>query len=137
MATEADRRARVPAGEIRWLAGDALAYEGPPPDVVLSSLVMHHLRDAEIVAFLRCMEGSARTGWWINDLERAQRPYRWFGVLARAMRWHRFVRHDGPVSFRRAFREEDWTRLLADAGVSGARLVRSRPARLCLERIRR
>lgn len=136
VAAEADRRARVPAGEIRWMAGNAFQYAGPQPDLVLSSLVMHHLRDPEIMAFLRWMERSARLGWWISDLERAEQPYRWFGVLARAMRWHRFERHDGPVSFRRAFRMEDWERLLREAGVSEARLVRSRPARLCVERVR-
>ncbi len=136
VAAEADRRARVPAGEIRWLAGDVFGYDGPPPDVVLSSLVTHHLRDPEIVKFLGWMERTARLGWWINDLERAERPYRWFGVMARAMRWHRFEQHDGPVSFRRAFRVDDWERLLSEAGVGGARLVRSRPARLCVERMR-
>ena len=82
------------------------------------------------------MERTARLGWFINDLERASRPYRWFGVLASLMHWHAFVRHDGPVSFRRAFRQDDWMRLLAEAGVTGARIVHATPARLCVERIR-
>ena len=33
------------------------------------------------------------------------------------VRWHWIVRHDGPVSFRRAFRKEDWVRLLAAAEI--------------------
>lgn len=136
VAAEADRRSGVPAGEIQWLAGDVFRYDGPPPDVVISSLVMHHLRDAEIVRMLRWMERNALLGWFVNDLERAERPYRWFGVLARAMRWHPYVRHDGPVSFRRAFRQEEWERLLQQAGVDGARIVRVAPARLCVERLR-
>ena len=138
VAAEADRRARVPAGEIAWQTGNVLE-EGTvaAPDVVLSSLVMHHLPDADIVALLRWMERTARSGWLVNDLERAERPHRWFGVLAWAMRWHRYVRHDGPVSFQRAFRVEDWERLLGEAGVRGARVFRVAPARLCVERIRR
>ena len=134
-AAAADRKAGVPSGEIRWLTGDASAYLGPQPDLILSSLVMHHLRDAEIVPLLAWMKHTARLGWFINDLERAERPYRWFGVLARVMRWHPYVRHDGPVSFRRAFRPADWERLLLEAGVPGARLVRVPPARLCVEQI--
>lgn len=136
VAADADQRSGVPAGEIRWLAGDIFRYEGVRPDVVINSLVMHHLRDPEIVDMLRWMEGSARLGWFVNDLERAERPYRWYGVLAQIMRWHPYVRHDGPVSFRRAFRPDDWERLLQQAGVSGARVLRVAPARLCVERIR-
>lgn len=136
VAAEADRQSGVPAGEIHWLAGDVFRYGGPQPDVVLSSLVMHHLRDPEIVTMLRWMERNARLGWFVNDLERAKRPYRWFGVLARGMGWHSYVRHDGPVSFRRAFRQEDWQRLLLEADVNGAGVFRVAPARLCVEQLR-
>ncbi len=135
-AGEADREAGLPPDEIRWLTGDALCHSGPQPDIILGSLVMHHLRDAEIVPLLRWMDRTARMGWFVNDLERAERPYRWFGVLARLMRWHPYVRHDGPVSFRRAFRHGDWEGLLREAGVTGARVFRAAPARLCVERIR-
>ena len=43
-----------------------------------------------------------------HDLERSEWNCRLFGWVERIAGWHRFVRHDGPVSFRRAFREEDW-----------------------------
>ena len=82
-------------------------------DIVVSSLLAHHLEDEEIVALLRRMEATVQLGWFINDLERAQWSYRMFGMV----RWHPIVRHDGPVSFRRAFRKEDWVRLLAAADV--------------------
>ena len=50
--------------------------------------------------------------------------------------WHRFVRHDGPVSFRRAFRKEDWVRLLAAAEVprEAVTVEHWRPGRLCVGR---
>ncbi len=135
-AREADRRAGVPEGAIRWITGDAFELPGPPPDCIISSLVTHHMGDAEIVHFLRWMEATARSAWFINDLHRAERPYRWVGVLVRLMRWHRYVRHDAPASFRRAFRAEDWERLLAEAGVSAARVFEAFPARLCVERLK-
>ncbi len=139
IAREATRAAGIGEGAIDWRTGDATtdaAVAGA--DLVVSSLVMHHLRDAEVVRFVRWMEGSAGLGWFINDLERQPGPAWMFGALARVMRWHEFVQHDGPVSFRRAFRVEDWERLLRESGVEAgaARIVRTFPARLCVERMR-
>ena len=101
-------------------------------DIVVSSLLAHHLEDEEIVALLRWMEATTQVGWFINDLERAEWSSRMFAWL----RWHWLVRHDGPVSFRRAFRKEDWVRLLAAAGIprEAVAIARWRPGRLCVGR---
>jgi 2-polyprenyl-3-methyl-5-hydroxy-6-metoxy-1,4-benzoquinol methylase len=122
---------------ITWVTGDALLYRPEKPvDIVVSSLMAHHLEDEEIVALLRWMEATARVGWFLNDLERSERTARMFGWAAGVMGWHRFVLHDGPVSFRRAFREEDWVRLLAAADVprEGVTVEHWRPGRLCVGR---
>ena len=122
---------------IAWVTGDALEYRPEKPvDIVVSSLMAHHLEDEEIVALLRWMEATARGGWFINDLERSERASRMFGWLAGMVGWHRFVRHDGPVSFRRAFREEDWVGLLAAAEVprEAVTIEHWRPGRLCVGR---
>jgi trans-aconitate methyltransferase len=122
---------------IRWVTGDALTYRPEKPvDIVVSSLMAHHLEDEEVVAMLRWMEATAQVGWFINDLERSERSCRMFGWVERISRWHRFVRHDGPVSFRRAFREEDWVRLLMVANVplNASSVERWRPGRLCVGR---
>jgi 2-polyprenyl-3-methyl-5-hydroxy-6-metoxy-1,4-benzoquinol methylase len=122
---------------IAWVTGDALVYQPEEPvDIVVSSLTAHHLEDCEIVALLRWMEATAQAGWFINDLERSERSCRMFGWVDRMMRWHRFVRHDGPVSFRRAFRKEDWVRLLAAAEVpqQAVTVQHWRPGRLCVGR---
>ena len=105
-------------------------------DIVLSSLFTHHLDDAELERFLEWQEINARIGWFINDLERNSFSYYGFSLLSRAMFWHRFVVHDGPVSIRRAFRAEDWTRLLAKGGVHQARIEPWLPFRLCVSRVR-
>ena len=124
---------------IRWCTGNV--YTAPAAqeaDVVLSALMTHHMRDEEVVIFLRWMEAHAPHGWFINDLLRSSRASRWFTILAAVLRWHPFVRHDGPVSFRRAFRSEDWYRLLAQAGVprETVRLTTPVPGRLCVARYR-
>jgi Methyltransferase domain len=118
---------------ITWVTGDAMAYrQEKPMDIVVSSLLAHHLEDEEIVALLRWMEATAKVGWFINDLERSEWSSRMFGWV----RWHWLVRHDGPVSFQRAFRKEDWVRLLAAAEVpqEAVTLEHWRPGRLCVGR---
>jgi SAM-dependent methyltransferase len=122
---------------IAWVTGDALMYRPEKPlDIIVSSLTAHHLEDEEIIALLRWMEATAQVGWFINDLERSERSCRMFGWLARVSGWHRFVRHDGPVSFRRAFQKHDWARLLAAAEVSRevVTVEHWRPGRLCVGR---
>ena len=122
---------------IAWVTGDAMLYRtGKPIDIVVSSLMAHHLEDEEILALLRWMEATVRVGWFINDLERSEQACRMFGWFAEVVGWHRFVRHDGPVSFRRAFLKEDWVRLLTAADVprEAATVEHWRPGRLCVGR---
>jgi SAM-dependent methyltransferase len=122
---------------IAWVSGNALVYRPEKPvDIVVSSLTAHHLEDDEIVALQRWMEATAQAGWFINDLERSEWSCRMFGWVERMAGWHRFVRHDGPVSFRRAFRKEDWVRLLTAAGVPRQAVTAERwlPGRLCVGR---
>jgi SAM-dependent methyltransferase len=121
---------------VQWITGDAFANSGDV-DVVISSLFTHHLEEVEIVRFLAWSEATAQYGWFVNDLCREATPYRLFGPLAKVMGWHRFVRHDGPVSFRRSFREADWERMVVAAGIAVAdvRLRRWTPGRLCVERV--
>ncbi|MEI9852907.1 MAG: methyltransferase domain-containing protein [Sphingomonas sp.] len=123
---------------IAYSTGD---YADWPPDdaidLVISSIVTHHMTQDEILRFLQWMEARAQLGWLINDLHRHLFPYYGFALLATVMRWHPFVRHDGPVSIARAFTRHDWDRLLALAGVSGDAVVQWWfPFRYCVERVR-
>ncbi|WP_255483852.1 methyltransferase domain-containing protein [Granulicella sp. 5B5] len=122
---------------IEWVAGNALTYRTEKPvDIVVSSLMAHHLEDGEIIDLLQWMEATAQVGWFINDLERSEWACRAFEWMAGKIGWHRFVRHDGPVSFQRAFRKEDWERLLAAADVPREPVTVEpwRPGRLCVGR---
>jgi SAM-dependent methyltransferase len=123
--------------EIAWVAGNALMYEPEKPvDIVVNSLTAHHLEDEEIIRLLRWMEATAQVGWYINDLERSKWASVAFEWVAGRVGWHRFVKHDGPVSFQRAFREEDWIRLLAAADIpqEAVTVEHWRPGRLCVGR---
>lgn len=126
-------------GTITYLEGDAFAFRPKEGiDVVLSSLMTHHLSSPEIVHFLEWMESRARLGWFINDLHRDRRSYRLFKLLTRFTNWHRFVKHDGPVSILRSFHREDWMALCHSAGLSEKKysLLSYSPARLCVARLK-
>ncbi len=132
-------RAATPEGMvIEYRTGDAFDWPvGEPLDLVVSSLVTHHMSEAEIRRFLAWMEQRTRLGWLVNDLHRHPLPYYGFSLMAGAMRWHRFVRHDGPLSIARAFTRADWEARLAAAGIGGAaRIEWWFPFRFCLWRAR-
>jgi hypothetical protein len=84
------------------------------------------------------MEKTSRLGWFINDLHRHWLPWRFFRIWSRLAGWHRFVRHDGPISIERAFTKADWRRLLAAAGIapSDATIAWWMPFRFCVARMR-
>lgn len=139
-AVRAAREFTPEGSRIRWIAGEAYAFDATadPVDVAISSLFMHHLPDDGIVGFLQWMESVARKGWLINDLYRSRNSYLGFKLLAMLARWHRFVRHDGPVSFRRSFVPDEWRNYVEAAGLpaSDVCIFTRRPARLCVGRVK-
>lgn len=132
----AARAATPPDLAIDYRAGDYADLAGEGWDVVISSLVAHHMTRVELVRFLRFMEREAAAGWLVNDLHRHALAYWGWPLLARLMRWHPIVRHDGRLSIARAYRRAEWPPLLAEAGVEGARVYRQFPFRLCVAKRR-
>lgn len=121
---------------IRYITGDYRGLTEQGWDIVISSLVAHHMTRDQLIDFLRFMDRHARMGWLVNDLLRHRLAYVGYPLLARAMGWHPIVRQDGQLSIARSFRPAEWAPLLADAGVIGARVHRAFPFRLCVERVR-
>ncbi|WP_380784669.1 methyltransferase domain-containing protein [Sphingomonas sp. R86521] len=128
--------ARVHGGAIRYVTGDYADLANEPWDVIVSSLVAHHMSHAQLVAFLRFMEAHARVGWLVNDLHRHRFAHAGFPLLATLARWHPMVRHDGTLSIARSYRPDEWPPILSEAGVEDARVFRAFPFRLCVERLR-
>src|SRR6185437_732619 len=136
-AVRAARYAEPALSRVSYVLGDACdCAKAQNGDVITASGMTHHLSEAEIVRLLGWMEQTARVGWMITDLHRMVVPYRVFSVVAWGPWWQRFIRPDGLRSIRRAFREEDWVRMCAAAGIARDRLeIRThRPARLVVSR---
>lgn len=120
---------------IRYVTGDYADQAGAGWDFIVSSLVAHHMSHAQLVAFLRFMQGEAGRGWLVNDLHRHGFAHRGFPLLATLARWHPIVRHDGTLSIARSYRPNEWLPILAEADIADARVYRAFPFRLCVERL--
>ncbi|NNM77268.1 methyltransferase domain-containing protein [Sphingomonas sp. ID1715] len=131
----AARDATPPTLPIRYVTGDYADLAHEPWDLIVSSLVAHHMSHAELIAFTRFMDAHARMGWLVNDLHRHRLAHAGFPVLATLMRWHPMVKADGTLSIARSYRPGEWDPILAEAGIT-ARVYRAFPFRLCVERIR-
>ena len=131
-----EQAARAHGGDIRYVTGDYADLAQEPWDVIVSSLVAHHMSHDQLIAFLRFMEGHASAGWFVNDLHRHGFAHWGFPVLATIARWHPIVRHDGTLSIARSYRPDEWPPLLAEAGITEAKVRRVFPFRLCVERLR-
>jgi 2-polyprenyl-3-methyl-5-hydroxy-6-metoxy-1,4-benzoquinol methylase len=91
-----------------------------PVDLMISSLVTHHLSDPEITEFLRLMETTARRGWAISDLQRNRFLYHFIGLASRLGRFHPMITHDGQLSVARSLTRAEWQQRIAEAGISSA-----------------
>jgi SAM-dependent methyltransferase len=131
-----EQAARAHGGDIRYVTGDYADLAHEPWDVIVSSLVAHHMSHDQLIAFLRFMEHHASAGWFVNDLHRHGFAHWGFPVLATIARWHPIVRHDGTLSIARSYRPDEWPPLLAEAGITQAKVRRVFPFRLCVERLR-
>ncbi len=132
------RGATGPSSVIEYRTGDYTDHLGDGYDVVISSLVAHHMSTTQLADFLRNMELHARIGWLVNDLHRHHAAYALFPFLAKLLQVHPIVRHDGRLSIARSLRPSEWSERLADVDLNAesVRIVRYFPFRLCVERIR-
>ncbi|WP_336968133.1 methyltransferase domain-containing protein [Sphingobium aromaticiconvertens] len=126
-----------PALSITYRTGDYADLTDEPWDIILSSLVTHHMSDDQRRAFLRFMEDHARLGWFINDLHRHAFAYHGYPLLARLLGVHRIVREDGKLSIARSFVPADWQVMLEATSLANvAKVERAFPFRLCVTRRR-
>ncbi len=104
----------------------AMPLEPDSVDVVIASLVLHHVSRSHAARLIGQWHSVARLGVVITDLRRSSVASAGFELASRVLRFHPVTRHDGHVSIRRGFREHELARVISAAGVRGA-TVRRRP----------
>jgi SAM-dependent methyltransferase len=126
-------------GRARFVTGDYRDLAGQGWDIILSSLVTHHMTPDQRSEFVCFMDGEATRGWLVNDLHRQRLPFMGFPLLAALALADPIVRRDGQLSVGRSFRRGEWAAMLGEALPATAgqcRIFRSFPYRLCVERVR-
>lgn len=118
-----------------WLLradGRALPFADDTFDVVVSTLTLHHLDESGATLMLAEMGRVARRRVVVWDLERTLHGLAGAALLAWTL-WRRdpLVRHDAPLSVRRAYRKSEILDMAQKAGL-GAPRVRRRPGHLLL-----
>jgi SAM-dependent methyltransferase len=86
-------------------------------DIIVSSLVAHHLNDEQLRDFLVLLERSSNQGWLICDLQRNRFLYEFLGVASRLAGLHPMVAKDGQISVLRSLTRTEWTDRIAAAGI--------------------
>jgi len=91
-------------------------------DAVISTLVCHHLSDAEIINFLQDTVAIAKRVVIINDLHRHPAASFLFKVIQPWLFSGKAIQHDGLLSIKRGFKDSDWQSLLKQAGIKSYQL---------------
>jgi len=100
-------------------------------DVVIASLVLHHLSDESAITLLRSMAAAAPV-ILVNDLSRSRVNLALVSVACRLLSRSPVVHFDGPASVRAALTIAEASILAAAAGLSGATVASRFPCRWLL-----
>jgi len=118
--------------EISVVRGDALHPPFSPAsfDFVLSSQLLHHFSEEEIVDLLRASSRLARRAILVSDLIR--HPLAYFGIRLLTLLFSRneMTRIDAPLSVRRAFTPAEWKKLFKQTHIGEFHLLPFFPFRL-------
>jgi SAM-dependent methyltransferase len=120
-----------PAGQ--FFVHDALREPLPAGfDVVTCSLFLHHLSGDDAVSLLARMNAAAGRLVLVNDLVRSRFNFLAVWFACRLLSQSPVVRFDGPASVRSAFTPAEALSLAQRAGVVGASVRATFPARFLL-----
>lgn len=86
-------------------------------DIVLITLVCHHLDDDELIGFLQHAFQAARRAVIINDLHRHALAYWFYKAISPVLFRNRLITHDGLISIKRSFTRLELERLLKQANI--------------------
>ncbi|HYM68385.1 MAG TPA: methyltransferase domain-containing protein [bacterium] len=113
--------ARHPGIGIVLADARALPFADGSFDLGVCTLALHHMSDDDSVTLLRELHRLARIGFIAVDLVRGRAGHTAVWLLTR-LSGSAMIRHDGPLSVRRARSVAEYRRLAAASGVPGLRV---------------
>lgn len=126
-------QAKQRGADVDFFHADAIGAALPAGyDVVMCSLFLHHLDEADARSLLAGMSAAAGRMVLVNDLIRSRLGYflAYFGT--RLLSRSKIVHTDGPLSVRAAFTMDEAAAMADAAGLRGATLTRHWPERFLL-----
>ena len=98
-------------------------------DLVLSSQMLHHFSENDIINLLRGWSRVARRAIIVCDLVRHPVAYHGIRLVTKALTRNIMTRTDGPLSVQRAFTLDEWRDLFERAGIGPFQLFPKFPFR--------
>jgi 2-polyprenyl-3-methyl-5-hydroxy-6-metoxy-1,4-benzoquinol methylase len=86
-------------------------------DVIISTLMCHHLNDEQLVNFLKRAYQLTDHALILNDLHRHYLAYAGYALIAPLLFRNRLITHDGRLSIKRGFIRREWIALLNAAEI--------------------
>ncbi|MBY0312774.1 MAG: methyltransferase domain-containing protein [Phycisphaerales bacterium] len=118
--------------EVRDVVRDGLSFQSASVDVVMCSLFLHHLSEADAVKVLTEMARVARRCVIVSDLRRCRAGLAAAFLASRLGTRSHVVRVDAVRSVQGAFTESELVRLGETAGMHGSSVLRCWPFRMLL-----
>ena len=129
----AQSRAEVMNSPCRFLKVDIKTDDLPTDyDVIINSLFMHHLNNAEMISFLSKAATAAKGLLIVSDLERSYLNLAMIQIATRIASTSYVVRFDGPASVRAALTVSELRSIACTAGLDTAVIAKRFPCRLLL-----
>lgn len=93
-------------------------------DFIHVALFLHHFTKDEVIFLLQEFNKISRYGIIINDLRRSVWAYWGIKILTFLFSGSKMVRHDGPLSVKRAFTRQELDEIISIAGISSFEIKR-------------
>lgn len=100
-----------------------LRNRGECADIVTATQLLHHFNGEQLILAVQALTSTARLGVVINDIHRHWLAWLAVWGVSRLLPENRYIRHDGPLSVAKGFRNADWQRI--GAALPGAQLMYS------------
>lgn len=118
--------------QIEFHECDVLTDDLPPADIVISTLLLHHFNNRQVVDILTRFDAAAKTAVIIQDLVRTRLGYVLCLVGTRILSRSPIVHVDGLLSVKAAFSFEEMEQIVRRAGIDHARIFRQWPERISI-----